>query len=222
MRAADLQTDIDHRLKTIEKQEQALERWKADSRMISIKGPPPKVPAPITLKENKKFIQYLAEPHEQFARAVHAATVFLNGETLNTHAEPGWEDVMSFDLDEIQAIIHHVTAVFAQHLPVHSGGPGLPGQPGIHPGNANNVGGGYASPGQAPGTPSLAAPGGAAGNDALTPSQPSSHPVPAPRLHSTPRANSTRPLKSNFLADAINLLHGHHREAIQSRACQRF
>lgn len=180
--AANLQTKIDNRLKTIQKAEAALARWQADSRMISIKGPPPKVPDEVVLNEEQKFIQYLAEPHEQFARTVHAATVFLNGETLNTHAEPRWEKLMAFDEAETQRILQHVRAVFVQHLPAASaasaanaqlrpGGLQLSGRLGGNATDPNNLGSTNGSPGQAPGSPSLAAPGRAAGNDALTPSQ---------------------------------------------------
>ena len=173
--AADVQSAMDGRLRTIAKQEKALARWQADPRPVSQKGPAPVVPQEWVLNERDKHLLYLQEPHEQFARAVHAATLYLTREPVNAHADPGWEEVMSFDEAETQRILTHVRAVFTQHLPAASaahaqlpvGGLQLPAPAGQPAGNANDLGRINGSPGQAPGTPSLAAPGRAAESAAV-------------------------------------------------------
>ena len=163
--AADVQSAIDGRLRTIAKQQKALTRWQADPRPTTQKGPAPVVPNEWVLNERDKHLLYLQEPHEQFARAVHAATLFLTGEPVNAHADPGWEEVMSFDEAETQRILAHVRAVFAQHLPrassanaqLQSRGLQLPASTGQPAPNANDLGRINGSPGQAPGPETRAA-----------------------------------------------------------------
>ena len=167
--AADVQSDIDGRLRTIAKQEKALARWQADPRPTTQKGPAPVVPKELVLNEVNKHLLYLQEPHEQFARAVHAATLFLTGEPVNAHADPGWEEVMSFDEAETQRILTHVRAVFTQHLPaasaanaqLQSGGLPLPAPAGRTTGNTDDLGRINGRPGQAPGPETRAASQGA-------------------------------------------------------------
>lgn len=108
-----LRKKIATREKNREAARKKLERWKADSRTVVNKGPPPKVPEAYKPDKDDKHLLYLAEPWERFARAVEAATAYLADGTLNPQISARFERVTAFAKEEIEAIIPHVRNTFA-------------------------------------------------------------------------------------------------------------